>query len=254
MSVWSNIQDGAGFQSSGTVNTGQNLTYSSAAIAVGDLLTCCIGSGGSSGPSFTVTDNQGNTWTLAKSNTGSSLGGKPGCFIYYFVATAAVAAGSYTVTVTPGGAYYVAFNISQFRSNSGVSQSPIPDQTHGQNGASTTAFTSGNVITTVDNELYIGINSLGNNTAGTTTNETGWNDHGHATGTGTKCDYRIESQGDGTDITHGTYAATWTGTSNAAYAACIATFEPASGFNPANGFPWPSDPYDPRQVLEVIGY
>jgi len=120
--------------------------YGSATTA-GSLLIACVGTGDNGTTINTITDGQGNTWTIDQKFTQNS----------------AIEASISSMPNAPGGALTVTANLgaSAFASNiaigefSGAATASPKDQSTGTGGFST-APNSGNITTTQDGELVVG--------------------------------------------------------------------------------------------------
>jgi hypothetical protein len=205
----------AGVQRSGQSSSALALTYPNPT-TTGNLLVLVLSWFAGSAPSFTVTDNAGNTWNLAVTNSNSLTNG----VAIYYVAQATGNA-SLQITVTPSVSVFLSAWINEYHITSPSANGAL-DQTSGSNGNSSSP-TSGSVTTATAGQLYVG--ALNPITGGTPTTENGWANRYTQPSVGNFEGISVETLGDGSSVPAGSQTATWT-TSGGNWAAVIATFKP----------------------------
>ena len=189
--------------------------------AIGDLVVVHVGFGLASTPTITCADNRSNTYTKDR-QVDKTTNNTPHSAIFSTVLTTALTTGD-TITVSFGSNvnYPIAHSYKIVASGGLTWPSPPVDQTNGNFGASTSP-SSGNITTTVADEVLFGVNCVGSGAISLTAGS-GWTilDHNNNTTKGLDSQYRIETS---------TQTRTSDGTMTSAdWAMLIASYKTSSG-------------------------
>lgn len=129
---------------SGASVTSQSATFSSTPTVGHTIHVVCAAD--SQSITFTVTDNQGNTYTAA---TGATINGT-----YIFSAPVTTASGTFTVTCHLSSSSYVTMGIAEF---SGETATPTVDQATHADPPSGTSWSPGSITTTHAPDVIISV-------------------------------------------------------------------------------------------------
>lgn len=201
-------------------NVGSKAGALASAPAAGNAIIVMIGGYRSSGFDVgSVTDDRGNTYTLAKK---SNLQTEIRSAIYYALNVAALTP-TITVNAAAGTDNFIEFGALEV---SGLAASGVVDQTASANGATTTTPPSGTTAaTTVADELLIAVMTADNGNTLNIQPAGGWT-QSHVENDG--ANFLNWSAVRKTVAATGTQSHTWSG-SNGEYSACIATFKADQG-------------------------
>jgi hypothetical protein len=211
-----------------TVDQATGVTHAIAGVTVpaGKLAILRFGYQSDTVTISSVTDDAGNTWSVAVS-VHSASGDNQTSAIAYLVVPAGGLSGA-TVTITLSATSTLAGHVAYFDSDTGwPSQATVLDKTSGLNTGLVTAWTSNATATTTQaDELLVGVAySGGAINGGTSTPGSGWTEENEQVLTNSGYELVTEWQ----KVTStGAYAATGTWSAAEIAACCIATFKTAA--------------------------
>jgi hypothetical protein len=208
----------AGVQRNGQLASALTVTFANPTTTGNFLLLVVASYGGSGTSTVVVSDNAGNTWSLAA--TAVTEAGKTRVSIYF--CPQATGRSGHQVTITPDAVELLSVFLNEY-ALAQPSTGGTLDQTSTNTGTSTST-SSGTVTTATAGELYVA--ALHPDVSGSITPGGGWTNLYTQPNPGTAEAISVLSVGDGASQAAGSQTATWTLQNSGPWAAAVATFKP----------------------------